>query len=38
MGGFDPFLTAMGRAVIAGALAAALLALRRVRLAGAGRR
>lgn len=30
--GFDPFLTATGRAVIAGALAAALLALRRVPL------
>jgi drug/metabolite transporter (DMT)-like permease len=28
--GFDPFLTAMGRAVIAGAVAAALLTLRRV--------
>lgn len=31
VGGFDPFLTAMGRAVIAGSLAAFLLALRRVR-------
>jgi drug/metabolite transporter (DMT)-like permease len=30
VGGFDPFLTAMGRAVIAGALALVLLGLRRV--------
>lgn len=29
IGGFDPFLTAMGRAVIAGSLAVALLAIRR---------
>lgn len=31
VGGFDPYFTAMGRAVIAGVLAAGLLALRRVR-------
>jgi drug/metabolite transporter (DMT)-like permease len=31
IGGFDPFFTAMGRAVIAGALAVALLVIRRVR-------
>jgi drug/metabolite transporter (DMT)-like permease len=31
IGGFDPFLTAMGRAVIAGALALVLLGIRRIR-------
>jgi len=30
LGGFEPFLTATGRAVIAGVLAAAILAIRRV--------
>ncbi len=30
IGGFDPYLTAMGRAVIAGSLAVTLLAIRRV--------
>ena len=32
VGGFDPFFTAMGRAVIAGTLATAVLLVRRVRL------